>query len=382
MEVQPKVYKKHHSFQTFNSSLKTDLPKEQARIVNCLSRALQGGRDEKQDVLQAAFADLSLADQTQAAFKITPHIADEVSKLDDAHIPRYIFHRYRYDTYPKAQKIDDFPPYLQIEPTSICNYRCVFCYQTDEEFTQKSSSHMGTMSLAMFKDIIDRVEGKVDFISLASRGEPLACKDIDAMLEYTVGKFIGLKINTNASLLNEKHAHAILAGGINTVVFSADAAKEPLYSQLRVRGNLEKVLSNIRQFLEIKNKHYSKSKIITRVSGVKFKDDQDMDSMLGLWGGIIDQVSFVSYNPWENVYEAPMSGVSAPCSDLWRRMFIWFDGKVNPCDTDYKSMLSVGNINEKSMTELWQSDGYNRLREAHLKNKRSLVSPCQRCVVV
>ena len=30
--------------------------------------------------------------------------------------------------------ITDFPLYLLIEPTSICNLRCVMCFQTDKSF--------------------------------------------------------------------------------------------------------------------------------------------------------------------------------------------------------------------------------------------------------
>ena len=30
--------------------------------------------------------------------------------------------------YPQTRTLDNFPPYLQIEPTSICNFRCVFCF--------------------------------------------------------------------------------------------------------------------------------------------------------------------------------------------------------------------------------------------------------------
>ena len=63
---------------------------------------------------------------------------------------------------------------------------------------------MGTMNLNLFKKIIDEIEGKVQFVTLASRGEPLVSKQINEMLKYTSGKFLNLKINTNASLLNEE----------------------------------------------------------------------------------------------------------------------------------------------------------------------------------
>ena len=80
-------------------------------------------------------------------FSITPFVADEMRLIEDKDIPRYLFHRYRYEIYPQLHKLDDYPPYLQIEPSSICNYRCVFCYQTDEGFSEKKSDHMGTMRL-------------------------------------------------------------------------------------------------------------------------------------------------------------------------------------------------------------------------------------------
>ena len=36
-------------------------------------------------------------------------------------------------------------------------------------------------------------------------------------------------------------------------------------------------------------------------------------------------------------------------------MFIWWDGKINPCDVDYKSKLSVGNVMNKKIDYLWNS---------------------------
>jgi hypothetical protein len=377
METASSLYIKHHSFKDFFSSLNTDVELQRRRVIEYFQKAA----DKHGALGQAILTDLT-ATPPEVDFKITPHIADELSKIEDKDIGRYAVNRYRYDVYPKNKILDAYPPYLQIEPTSVCNYRCVFCYQTDTEFTAKANGHMGSMTFDFFKDIIDQSEGNIEFFSLASRGEPLLCKDIDRMLEYCRGKFLGLKMNTNASMLNEQHCHAILSGGINTLVFSADAAKEPLYSQLRVKGNLEKVLTNVRMFQDIRRKQYPSSKIITRVSGVKYGSDQDMDSMVSLWGELVDQISFVSYNPWENVYNAPVNETRIACSDLWRRMFIWFDGTANPCDTDFKSTLSSGSFKTQTISELWRSSGYEALRQAHLNKSRSSIDPCRRCSVV
>ena len=98
------------------------------------------------------------------------------------------------------------------------------------------------MKLDLFKKIIDEIEGKVQFVTLASRGEPLVSKDINEMIKYTSGKFLNLKINSNASLLNEEKIHTILSSNVKTMVFSADAADSDLYKKLRVNGSLEKTV--------------------------------------------------------------------------------------------------------------------------------------------
>ena len=253
---------------------------------------------------------------------------------------------------------------------------------TDQTFNQKKHGYMGRMSFDLFKKIIDDAEKNVEFISLASRGEPLAAPEITKMLNYTSGKFLNLKINTNASLLDEKKCHAILSGGVKTLVISADAADEKLYSKLRVNGKLSKILKNLELFNKIKETKYSNVKMITRVSGVKISEDQSFDEMNKLWGGMVDQVAFVDYNPWENSYDKETNDITEPCSDLWRRMFIWWDGVTNPCDIDYKSKLSVGKFPETNIKDLWSSKSYEKTREVHLKKKRSLIKPCNSCVVI
>ena len=315
-------------------------------------------------------------------FKLTSNVIKEIQTLDENKIPLYLVHRYRYEIYPQIKKFDDYPPYLQIEPTSICNYRCVFCYQTDNKFNKKSNGYMGHMNYKTFKLLIDQAEGNIEFISLASRGEPLLCPDIKKMLKYTKNKFLNLKINTNASLLNEEMAHSILNSGVKTLVFSADAADSKLYSKLRVNGKFEKIIKNIKQFNKIKNQHYSNSKIITRVSGVKVNSEQKLDEMENYWGDLVDQVAFVNYVPWENVYLQSNTNIEKPCSDLWRRMFVWWDGKINPCDVDYKSELALGKIKNKNISELWKSTKYNFIRHRHEEKLRSKVSPCNKCNVV
>jgi len=189
-----------------------------------------------------------LADEDKRAdgFWLRPHIVEELRRTSDDELARYLFYRFRYDVFPAKKELDALPPCVQIEPTSVCNYRCVFCCQTDAKLQDRKAGHKGRMELDLFKRVVDQIEGEVEAVTLASRGEPLLCKDIVGMLEYISGKFLGLKVNTNAWYLDEAKAHALLASDANTIVFSADAADDELYAKLRVNGRLDKVLENFR----------------------------------------------------------------------------------------------------------------------------------------
>ena len=385
MIYKTKTYDPDYSFDEFVSYSDKNIKNiQKTRAINIINSSVRNQeiQEKKQKIINMVYDALSNHNKS-SSFNISDYEADEMQLLENDQIVDYLYHRYRYIVYPNEKLIDSYPPVLQIEPASVCNFRCVFCYQIDETFNKKKSGFMGTMSLDLFKQIIDQVEGKIEFITMASRGEPLLAKDLPKMLGYTNGKFLTVKLNTNASLLNEKMVHSILSSGINTVVFSADAAEENLYSQLRVNGSLNKTLKNIELFSKIREKHYSDSKLITRVSGVMYdRENQDIDSMVQLWGSLVDQVSFVNYCPWENIYKAEPNNIKEPCSDLWRRMFVWFDGSVNPCDSDYKSILTLGSIENNTISELWCSEAFDSLRKKHLSKDRLSVNPCNGCTVV
>jgi len=381
-----KIYSKQKSFLKFHSPNN----KSKQAVLKSLKVILNDKKNIKSlNKYQISIINLVKKDffgngsKGRPKFQLSANVIKELEMLDKAEVPKYLFHRYRYEIFPEIQASDDYPPYLQIEPTSFCNYRCVFCFQTNKDFTTKSNGFMGHMRLDLFKLIIDQARDNVEFISLASRGEPLISPIIIKMLEYTRDKFLNLKINTNASVLTEQKCHAILKSGVRTLVFSADAADAELYSKLRVNGKLEKVVSNIRMFKRIKEKHYSKSRIITRVSGVKVNDEQNFKDMENFWSDLADQVAFVDYCQWENVYQMKINKLSTPCSELWRRMYVWWDGKANPCEVDYRSDLSPGYLKKDfNLSNLWQSSIYNSLRKKHISSNRTSVNPCSRCTVI
>ena len=301
---------------------------------------------------QANFSKTVISDLKQ--FDITPQELNWLDKHPESSWLDYLVVRYKFRMYPAQQKVSKFPSYLLIEPTSICNLRCVMCFQIDETFT-KDKSNMGLMPWDLFTSVVDQAASHgCQSITMASRGEPTLHKRFGDMLRYIHSKnLLDTKINTNATKLNDELIHDILKSEVANVTFSVDATDAKSYEKIRVRGKFDEVLSNIKNFNEIRRKHYPNSVTTTRVSGVAVMPDQDPEEMREFWSDLIDEVTIVPNLPRWDSYNNPKFGLKTICNILYSRMYVWWDGTCNPCDFDYKSLLKVGNANEETLSDIW-----------------------------
>lgn len=354
---------------------------EDARLnVSILNSLLQGRTLSNEDLVIVNTLMMSVALGGKLPFEWTPQEDAFIRNADSSKWLDYLIYRFKFKVYPKIKRTSDFPVYLLIEPASACNLRCTMCFQVDKTFTKKP--YMGLMNMDLYRRLIDEaVAGGTKAITLASRGEPTLHPHLDEMLEYAShGKFIDLKLNTNATKLTDELCRAILRSDVNELVFSIDSHDKPIYESIRVRGKFDEVLENVIRFHEIRKNEFPNSKLQTRVSGVKFRPDQDRDGFVAFWSKIADHVGYVDIEARWDTYGNPLHPErSHPCEYLWERAYVWFDGICNPCDVDYKSELTVGNIHSMSLHEMWHSEAYEKLRTDHLSGKRQNHNPCDRC---
>ena len=97
----PRVYRKGESFRSLSvqGEEKGVLAGISALRASLKSRDLTGYQVE---ILQRACDDLldPPKDRSAGVFWLRPHVLEEIDRLDDAHLGRYLFHRYRYDVFP------------------------------------------------------------------------------------------------------------------------------------------------------------------------------------------------------------------------------------------------------------------------------------------
>tara|TARA_X000000950_G_scaffold204068_1_gene245645 strand:- start:1261 stop:2427 length:1167 start_codon:yes stop_codon:yes gene_type:complete len=315
---------------------------------------------------------------------INPHMMKYVfyNKKNVNKIYKYINFRFFFEQVSLKKIETDYPPYLLIEPVSTCNLRCPFCFQTDKTFTKKP--FMGTMKLDLFKNIIDQAnELGVGAITIASRGEPTLHKDLGQMLKYAKSKenIFEVKLNTNATKLTEDLCNQIFESEVNQIVISADHYEKKTFEELRKNSNFETIVKNVKLLFETRKKFKNPLTEI-RVSGIDYYKSTNKNIFHDFWIKISDEVTIGNaLERWDTYNNKIHQNINDPCENLWDRMYIWFDGKVNPCDADYKSYLSYGNVNEFSIKKLWNNKMIKNIRNKHSTNQRNKIDPCNKCGV-
>lgn len=316
-------------------------------------------------------------------FPLTKHIEIFILKnqKDIKKVIKYIVFRYKFYLAGREKINFGYPPYLLIEPVSTCNLRCPFCFQTDKSFTKKP--FMGVIDFEFFKNIVDQAdEIGTGAVTLGSRGEPTMHKKFAQMLEYLNKKknIFEIKTNTNGTFLNEEICHSIFKNNLTQVVVSSDHYIKEDYERLRLGSNFEKIVKNVDMLFNIRNKHYPNSLTEIRISGVDNERNLDRKKFKEFWIKRSDHVTAgYPLERWNTYENNPSPDINDPCDILWDRFYVWFDGKVNPCDADYKSYLSYGSAKEYSLKELWNNKIVTNIRNAHLNNKRNEINPCDRC---
>src|SRR3989344_2686509 len=180
--------------------------------------------------------------------------------------PRFLEYRKNWETRPKTFTAGEFPLHLDIETTCLCNLKCSFCATNYEPI-----GGQGFMSFDTFKKIID--EGAVNGLcavklNSGGRGEPLLNKALPEMIAYAKKKgIIDIYFNTNAVLLTQDVSKKIIETGLDRLSISFEGTTAEVYEKYRVGANFDKVLKNIRDFIQLK-REMKKERPLVRIQTV------------------------------------------------------------------------------------------------------------------
>lgn len=294
---------------------------------------------------------------------------------------------YGYHFCKKSIEVPYFPPVIWIEPTSICNLKCPMCLTGNGQV--KSASELGMMDMELFMKIIGEIRHHpIIRVGLFFRGEPLIHPKIVDMVRIASQYNLNPYFHTNGYLMKPELAKDLIEAGLSYVSFSFDGETKEEYESIRVGGSFDTTLSNIKEFLRIKEKmqlatpHVVIQKIDFNGKGITDRYRQLFECLPvdefkanppHNWSGEIQEIKMGNNGNSLNIY---------PCPDPWQRLTICWNGLVVPCCKDMLQKMPVGDVKTHSIETIWNNTRIRKLRSSVASNANCKSKLCKGCSVL
>ncbi|MHC1753281.1 radical SAM/SPASM domain-containing protein [Humidesulfovibrio sp.] len=280
----------------------------------------------------------------------------------------------------------DFPKFINIETVYGCNARCVMC---GIDFgTQKRI----IMDDALFEKIITEIgehSHQVQKVMFYMRGEPL----LDPKLAQRIkrAKDLGIKttnIATNASLLTATKARGLIEAGLDEIYIALDSMKPDVYAEIRRGLKFATVLKNIHSLIDLRNELNPAMRIRLQIIQQEINKDEPKP-FTAYWRerlAATDQVAVQQAHNWASKIDGGTRQDDSqinniPCVAIWSTMPIFVNGDAPLCCMDTQAELSLGNLTEKTIEEIWLGQRPKHYRKLHTTGRRTQIALCDGCTV-
>lgn len=306
---------------------------------------------------------------------------------------------------PKYQELGpllplDTPFSIQVDPSNVCNFRCVFCPTGDADLLQKAGRPKGMMSLQVFRKIVDDIRGfprPLRKLLLHKDGEPLANRELPEFIAYAKDRKIAdvISMTSNVSLLNRERATAIVDAGLDEITVSVYATDAKDYKALTGSfSNYARIVENVANLHAEKTRRGSRLHIHCKIINANLSQVQ-REKFIRDFSPIADSLNVHSIMGWSNTFErdmtlglAPMSGMGGDvalkhgrqvCPSPFKTLAINFNGDISVCCVDWSHGTSVGNAVTDNVVEVWSGMRLRELRLLHLRGRKDEIEACRGC---
>lgn len=287
-----------------------------------------------------------------------------------------------------------FPSCVQLTLSHyICDSSCISCpvgrlNRGDLEARARWEADGGVrvfMAWEVFeKAVRETGQHPETFLRFHCRGEPSLHPQFVEMIAFA--KSAGVKtiqVFTNGITMDEDLAQRTLDAGLDVIEFSVHGHTKT-YQALMGNNHFERVVNNVLGFIHLRDKLGKRTKVVvSAVDQPGFR--QDKDAHRQFWMGKADQVILRPYHSWggrisQQKVEVPQS--RRPCPQFWTRLTVGPTGNILFCFNSWDEDESeiAANLMEPHVTisDVWQSEKYAQVRDAHLAGNYTL-GCCAQC---
>lgn len=301
------------------------------------------------------------------------------------------------------RKVMPLPSNMQLEPTTCCNFNCVYC-------CRRSLSHQRTNISIAYENVVKLLDEnpRVKSIRLQGLGEPLLTANLRQIVEEIKSRGISVSTATNGSLLGSNR-YIDLALEFDALIVSFDTGDAHTFQSTRRNSNFHSIVGGIKKLVQRRNSLCKQPKIFlnTVISHLNYQQIPslyDIAVKLGIDGIGMTQV-WNLYVPKEREYPEMYAfalktrkltntinrlakelgsrlsekGISLgfrPHQDSYETTCRWgFDSAYVTCDGFLTSccvrmnpdVYNLGNVFQDKFSTVWNSRKYQMFRASMMK---------------
>tara|TARA_Y100000310_G_scaffold27729_1_gene26340 strand:+ start:3002 stop:3934 length:933 start_codon:yes stop_codon:yes gene_type:complete len=283
------------------------------------------------------------------------------------------------------------PESVKIELTGYCNFKCNFCAHVQRLRT------LDEMDQKFFERIVKEMrEAGVQELGMFYLGESFLCSWLPEAIRYAKEDcgYPYTFLTTNGSLSTPTKVKACMEAGLDSLKFSFNYSDEEQFKEItKVRGVFfHKMIENIKAAHAVREEGGYDCGLYA--SYIEYDGDQGermKEALEDILPYVDDAYALPLYNQAALVENDEWSFVQGnrgrleamrdplPCWSIFTEGHISFDGKLSACCFDHDARFDMGNLNELSFMDAWNSQKFQDLRQAHLA-KCVDGTICEQCV--
>jgi len=304
---------------------------------------------------------------------------------------------------------------IEIEHTTICDKKCLFCAHT--YWNEKKER----MSFEQFKIIIDSIDS-LKWINIAGIGSNFINKDFYKLIRYAREKHINVNFVDEFDFFDEGKAKKVIELGINSIFVSFDAATKSTYKMMKKGCDFDKALRNINTLLKLKEEMNSPFPVLHFrfiVTSLNYKEMPEYIELIHSLNnrGVRSRVAFTGLITFPGIeeYYIPLEGIPEsimiktfenalkyninlyfshagtrlpPMSNCvrWAEPFILVNGDIIPdcailmqSGRDFLKNISFGNVFKIPFIDIWNSKKYRDFRKLVTAKDGKVPKSCYGC---
>lgn len=238
------------------------------------------------------------------------------------------------------------PTWVELSLIDVCNRKCVFCPKSNDDIAPDTHQRMGDKIITAIHDQLKEIEFN-GITSLSGYGEPLLHKNVFNIVQK-LSNISKVEIVTNGDVLTSKKLQDLYLANASKILVSMYDGPE----QIKKFQKMTKDANVPEEFIILRDRWYDKYndygvKLTNRAGTLSAGDQEDVDN-------------------------------TQSCYYPTYQFLIDWDGNIYLCPQDWQRRVSMGNVMQESIFDLWTGKILSKFRKNLLLGKRC-TSPCSSC---